>query len=325
MVEVSASRRGRALLWCVVLCCGMVFSASRHWSVAGASFRDCPSCPALNRIPAGQFLAGSTAEETLREHVDAELAAREQPQILVMVSRPFAMSIYPVTRQQYAGFVGETHWRGNGACATLLDGPSNRWGPEVRLNWRHPGFTQTDRDPVVCVNLQDATQYATWLTHKTGRRYRLPTGAEWEYAARAGATTARTWGDGREAACLYANVSDISRAKADNHGVVNPEHFFSCNDRFVRTSPVGSFRPNAFGLYDMLGNVWEWTADCLDADQRDAPSDTTARTSGNCESHVDRGGAWTNSPKYVRFGVHHPDLVTTRDTVLGFRVVREID
>lgn len=276
-------------------------------------------------VPAGRFLAGSSPEEIATDHVDAVLAAREQPPKWVEVARPFAMSRYPVTREEYARFIGDTHWAMQGPCAALEDGPSNRWTPRAEITWQQTGFHQTGRHPVVCVNFDDVNAYVDWLSRKTGRKYRLPSGAEWEYAARGGARTSRYWGDDRKSACLYANVSDIARANAQNKGVLDPEHFFPCLDRFVETSPVGAFRPNAFGFYDVEGNVWQWTADCLNSTLENAPSDTRLRVTGDCNSHEDRGGSWTNSPKYLRLAVHHGDLNGARTTVLGFRVVREID
>jgi formylglycine-generating enzyme required for sulfatase activity len=160
---------------------------------------------------------------------------------------------------------------------------------------------------VVCVNLADATAYAAWLSRKTGRHFRLPTGDEWEYAARAGTVGRLPWqGD----ICHYANVGDVSRARAHNRGVVDPATFMRCDDGHVTTAPVASYRPNAWGLYDMIGNVWEWTTDC-DGD--------------NCASHLDRGASWGNSPKYVRVAAKHPDLVGARTSVLGIRIVEELD
>jgi formylglycine-generating enzyme required for sulfatase activity len=210
-----------------------------------------------------------------------------------------------VTRGEYARFAAATGRTPDGPCAALVDGPANRWAVDAARTWRSPGFAQTDRHPVVCVNLADAQAYADWLGRRTGRRLRLPTGDEWELAARAGTTGPRWWGEGEP--CRFANVSDASRARAHNAGRPDPARFFACDDRFVETAPVGSFRPNPLGLHDMLGNVWEWTLDAADE-----PG-----------SHVDRGASWTNSPRYVDAGVKHADRVGARTTVLGFRLVEE--
>jgi formylglycine-generating enzyme required for sulfatase activity len=124
--------------------------------------------------------------------------------------------------------------------------------------------------------------------------------------------------------CEHANLSDISRAKAHNGGIADPATYFACDDGHVFTAPVGSFRVNPWGLHDMLGNVWEWTLDCLAQTQVGAPSDTSPRTDGDCASRINRGGSWTNSPKYVRAAAQHPDLADARTTVLGFRLVEDL-
>jgi formylglycine-generating enzyme required for sulfatase activity len=253
------------------------------------------------------------------------LALREQPPINVRIAHRLGVAKFEVTRAQFSVFARETRWNPDGPCAVLEDGPENRWGPRADRDWRNPGFDQTDQHPVVCVNIKDAVAYTDWLSRKTGHRYRLPSGGEWEYAARAGATTARPWGTQISGACEVANGSDISRANAHNRGALDPARFFPCNDGHVYTAPVGSFKANAFGLHDMLGNVLEWTSDCLNTRQDNAFTDGRARRTGDCQSQINRGGAWNNSPKYVRFATQHADLIDDRNSVLGFRVVREMD
>lgn len=263
--------------------------------------------PAAVRLPAGTFLAGSPAIETEALTVPPEQAAREQPQRMVQIGPGLAIQRTEVTRGEFARFAAATGWRPDGPCSYLADGPANRWEADMAHDWRNPGFAQSDRHPVVCVSHADAESYARWFSKRTGRRFRLPTGDEWEYAARAGTTGMRWWGDA--APCAYANVSDRSRAKAHNRGDVEASKFFDCEDNYVETAPVGTFKPNGWGLYDMLGNVWEWTSDC-------APD--------GCTSHLDRGGSWTNSPRYLRAAARHPDITGARTTVLGFRLVEEL-
>src|SRR5262249_46599041 len=152
----------------------------------------------------------------------------------------------------------------------------------------------------VCVSFEDAQRYVQWLSRKTGKLYRLPTEAEWEYAARAGTTTARFWGDGRERACDFANVADFTGAETLNWNKGNQDQVFQCRDGYANTAPVGSFRPNAFGLYDMLGNVFQWTEDCYHNSYDAAPSDGSAWTTGECKYRVLRGGSWNVSPRSVR-------------------------
>ncbi len=281
--------------------------------------------PAMVRIEPGHFIAGSSPAETAAVHYPALNAAREQPARQVAIPHAYAIGRTEITRGQFARFVQATHWRPDGPCSFLPDAFGAKWTTDMAHDWLHPGYAQTDNHPVVCVNLADANAYATWLSTMTGRHFRLPSNVEWEYAARAGTTTAHWW-DNREDAsnfCSFANLSDVSRARKYNHGVVEPSGYFACNDGYANTAPVASFIPNPWGLYDMLGNVWEWTADCLNADQINAPTDPRAR-GGDCTSHMDRGSSWGNSPKYVRAAAQHPDLVAARTSVLGFRLVEDL-
>lgn len=280
--------------------------------------------PAMITVGPGRFVAGSTPDETRAAHYPEASAAREQPARVIIIPRAFAIGRTEVTRGEFAHFARATGWQPDGPCGFLADGPANRWDADLAHDWRNPGFVQTDRHPVVCVNLSDARAYARWLSQQTGRHFRLPSGVEWEYAARAG-TTASRWWDDREtpSPCRYANVAGIERARAHNGGKVDPAKFFGCDDGFVETAPVASFRANPWGLHDMLGNVWEWTEDCLNADQTAAASDAGVRATDDCASHIDRGSSWTNSPKYVRAATQHPDLIGARNTVLGFRLVED--
>ncbi|MDH7973220.1 formylglycine-generating enzyme family protein [Sphingomonas sp. AR_OL41] len=281
--------------------------------------------PAMVRIAPGHFLAGSDRAETDAVHYPDLNAAREQPAHMVTVARAFAIGRTEVTRGQFAKFAAATGWAPDGPCSFLVDGPPSRWDTDRAHDWQHPGFAQTDAHPVVCVNTTDAEAYAAWLSRKTGRHFRLPSNAEWEYAARAGTVTAVYWGDRPAAdACRFANVLDASNARAHNRGVADPVVTFPCNDGYPDTAPVGSFRPNRWGLYDMIGNVWELTLDCLNANQVGAPTDTRPRNTGDCASRIDRGASWTNTRKYVRAAAQHPDLIVARTSVLGFRLVEDL-
>ena len=279
--------------------------------------------PAMVRIPAGRFIAGSDPAETSAAHYPNENARREQPAREVIVARAFAMERTEVTRGEFARFVAATGWKPDGPCSFLAEGIGAQWAADAAHDWRHPGFAQTDTHPVVCVNLADATAYAAWLSAETGRRFRLPSNTEWEYAARAGTSRATPWAAARAIPCRYSNLSDRARASAHNGGLADPLLYFACYDGYVATAPVASFKPNRWGLYDVLGNVWEWTADCLNPDQAGASGDTTPRTTGDCRSHIDRGSSWVNSPKYARFAAQHPDLAAARTSVLGFRLVED--
>jgi formylglycine-generating enzyme required for sulfatase activity len=291
---------------------------------AGSALRDCRYCPELVVVAAGSVVAGGNAAEQQREYVNTELAARELPAHTVTISRPLAVGRYEVTRGEFASFVVAIKRVIPPGCQ-VLNIRTNSWGSDAARTWGDPGFAQTDSHPVVCVSLDDANAYLEWLSSTTGHRYRLPSEGEWEYFARAGTTTTRFWGDGRSDACANANVADFTLA--DQLGITAPdaEVYFLCRDGYAQTAPVGSFKPNAAGLYDINGNVWEWTADCHNESYAGAATDGSARSDGDCSGHMDRGGSWVNSPKYLRTASRHKDVTGVRNTVLGFRVVRELE
>ena len=187
-------------------------------------------------------------------------------------------------------------------------------------SWRNPGLAQADSHPALCVSWNDARAYAQWLSRKTGQRYRLPTEAEWEYAARAGTSAARYWGDEPGQACRFANVADQSRFQTLSFG---QKH--ECNDGHYFTAPVGSYTQNLFGLYDMLGNVWEWTEDCWNASYAGAPSDGIAWLTGDCAQRVCRGGSWSTVPRFARSAARHKNAADHRDNLTGFRLARTLE
>jgi formylglycine-generating enzyme required for sulfatase activity len=231
---------------------------------ADQAFRDCTDCPEMVSIPAGSFVMGSPVSE--RDRGSGEI------QHQVTISKPFAVSKFEVTRKQFDQYIKESGDTKAKPCNT---------GDEA----------------VGCISWNDAQGYVQWLKHKTGQPYRLLSEAEWEYAARAGTTTVYYWGNNPGQACRYANVKDEKWAST-SRGF--PTMVFSCNDGYVGVAPVGKLTPNAFGLYDMLGNVWEWTQDCWNQDYNGAPSDGSAWETGDCNSHVLRGGAWGGEPLDVR-------------------------
>jgi formylglycine-generating enzyme required for sulfatase activity len=239
----------------------------------GQTFKDCEDCPEMVVVPPGRFTMGSDKQAT------------EQPLHEVVIIYPFAVGNYEVTHRQFAQFVRESGYDMGDSC------------------WQDPGSTLSDQHPVVCVSWNDAKAYAKWLTAKTGKPYRLLSEAEWEYAARAGTTTLRFWGDDERSACRYANVQWCG-AKS--------------------TAQTGQFKPNAFGLYDMLGNVVEWVEDCWNASYDGAPVDGSPWVTGDCISRVGRGGAWVVEPHYTRSAYRGWIISNLRDVDLGFRVARKV-
>jgi formylglycine-generating enzyme required for sulfatase activity len=281
----------------------------------GDTFKDCADCPEMVVVPSGSFMMGSAVSETTRENVPEQYASWERPRHPVSISRPFAVGKFEVTRRQFNDFVDATGHRAEG-CYWWT---GTEWKLNESRSWRSPGFGQTDRDPVTCVNWEDATAYVSWLSRKTGESYRLLSESEWEYVARAGTSTARFWGDGRDQACDYANAADLSfKSVAQNAVTLN------CRDGHPYTAPVGSFAANRFGLHDVLGNVWEWVEDCWNEDYSGAPANGRAWMSGDCGRRVLRGGSWLSRPGGLRAAVRVRLDARSRDLSDGFRVARTL-
>lgn len=299
---------GTVLVMALLSACTTASSSTSP--MVGQSFTDCHAvCPEMVVIPAGRFMMGSS-------DTDAEGAANERPQHEVVIAQAFAMGRYEVTRAQFARFVRATQ-RDMHRCAGENQPWSGKWDHEH--DYVNPGFNQTDHDPVVCVSWDDADEYAQWLSMLTGHRYRLPSETEWEYAARAGSRTARYWGEVINEQCRYGNgQADVAlELSAQTAGIAQ------CNDGFRFTAPVGSFRANAFGLYDMLGNAMEWVADCGHASHAGALSDGKVRPGGDCANHIIRGGSWRAEPRQMRATYRYPQS-NVRVYVFGLRLVREL-
>lgn len=241
--------------------------------------------------------------------------ADEAPQHEVSVPT-FAMGRYDVTRSEYAAFVRATGRSAGDGCAH----DSYTWRKRPELSWQNPGFNQTDRDPVVCVSWQDAKAYIAWLNGKVRRSssasgdgpYQLPSESEWEYAARAGTSTKFWWGEADTATSDHAWYKDNSGG---------------------HTHPVGLKAANTFGLYDMVGNVWQWTADCYAGSYSGVPDDGGVNDTGVSDPRpkgthlcmrVDRGGSWLFPPWALRSATRERNPVDFRDAYMGFRVARTL-
>ena len=293
----------------------------------GSVFRDCPDCPEMVVLPAGHFTMGSSAAEkswAASHGGSAEAVADEAPQHEVSVSA-FAIGKYDVTRADYAAFVRETGYPSGDGCGAGV----GEWKKQPGVSWQKPGFQQTDLDPVVCVSWQDAQAYVAWLNRKLGRMstageglYRLPSEAEWEYAARGGTTTKFWWGE------------DVTGAPARAWFKENCVSLSECARSGGRTHPVGTKPPNDFGLYDMAGNVWQWTEDCYDNSYAGTPADGRANetpssdaqakdSQGNC-LRVDRGSSYLFPAWLLRSGTRERNPADFRDVIMGFRVARTL-
>lgn len=268
---------------------------------SGSTFRDCPHCPEMVMLPAGSFLIGSPESEAGR-------GGDEGPRREVTVAAPFAMGVYEVTFEEWDACVSD------GGCGGYRPADAG-WG--------------RGRRPVTDVSWPDARKYAEWLSGETGHPYGLPSEARWEYAARAGTQTARYWGESAAEQCRYANGFDRDLARTNDKGLAMFEEYGltypACSDgQGDGTAPVGSYEPNAFGLYDMIGNLIEWTDDCWNPDHSGRPEDDGTRYSGDCSRRVLRGGTWAYPSEFLRSAYRFSFELEHRDNGLGFRVIRVI-
>jgi formylglycine-generating enzyme required for sulfatase activity len=283
----------------------------------GETFKDCSDCPEMVVIPGGQFVMGAGGGEEERESLAHEFRDRSGPQRTIAVKR-FSIARFEVTRAQYRAFAQS---RGRTADGCFFWNGAD-FELDERASWRSPGYQQEDAHPVTCVSWNDAAAYAAWLTERTGKKYRLPSEAEWEYAARGGTTGARYWGEDAKMACAFANGADLA-ARAQVPGAATWS-IVDCNDRHPYTAPVGSFRENAFGLYDMLGNVEEWVQDCWNANYSGMGKSSAAVTTGDCALRAVRGGSWIDAPVGVRAAYRVGSPTTVRVYRRGFRVAADM-
>ena len=265
----------------------------RHIQTPGTGFSDCADCPKMVVLPTGAFMMGATSRESGGVFL-------ERPKHRVAIARQFAIGKYEVTFAELDACTAD-----KGCKRRPFD---QGWGRGNR--------------PVVNVSYSDAKLYVQWLSAKTGGDYRLPSEAEWEYAARAGSTTERYWGNDAARACAFANVGDLTGTAS---GVVAGEaQMHTCSDGFRTTAPVGSFRANAYGLHDMIGNVWEWVADCWKNSYAGAPADGSAWMEGNCKLRIGRGGAYNSYQGYARAAARVPGPPNKFNRQLGFRVAKSL-
>lgn len=270
----------------------------------GTIFRDCPTCPLMIVLPPGDYVQGTPAGTP-----DTELF--EAPEHDVFIDRSIAASQHEVTVGEFAQFVAATH-RNVGGCWTY-DGA---WRLDSAASWKNAIEGQTALHPASCVSWDDANAYTQWLSQQTGQPYRLPSAAEWEFAARGGSSAVRPWTTDA-GACSQANVADQTASQRFPGWTTH-----ACMDTYVQSAPVGSFAANAFGLHDTLGNVFEWVADCWHDNYSGAPDDGSARADGDCSQHETRGGSWFTAPDFVRVSYRNRFATDYRSTSVGFRVVR---
>lgn len=282
----------------VLLACACGASAQEHKE---REFQECRDCPVMVGIPAGAFMMGSPASEHGRFDTEGPLHR--------VSVKAFAIGKYDVTSEEFLAFLRQTAYQPV-PCNSLLG-----------MAWRSPGDghayppdeVEPRRWPAVCLDWKDAQAYIAWLNAKVGRGkngpYRLPSEAEWEYAARGGTTTARWWGDA------------IGMDNADCNG---------CGSKWDDSELAGvdNFNPNPFGLYGVLGTAWQWTQDCWHPNYVGAPKDASPWMTGDCTKHVLRGGSWDNLPIFVRSAARSGGADDGGEydysSLAGFRVARDL-
>ena len=262
-------------------------------------------------IPGGTFRMGDLSGE----------GEDDEKPIHSVTVLAFRMGKYEVTVGQFRRFVEATEYSteaertvdGKEGCV-IYTGDGWKW--RRGHSWRNPGYSVVDDHPVVCVSWNDAQAFIAWLTEQTGESYRLPSEVEWEYAVRAGSTKKYYFGNSKSQLCRYANHADSSTDYSGRNK--------SCSDRIgERTTTVGRYLPNEFGLYDMHGNAWEWVQDCWNENYRGAPSNNRAWTGGDCSRSVLRGGSWGHAPEDLRSAARGRAVRSSRDDTIGFRLAQD--
>ncbi len=292
-------------------------------------------------IPAGEFLMGSgeSAEAIIKAYPQyghkPYYYADELPQHRVRITRPFYIGTCEVSNRQFRKFVESTGYKTQAEREEPNDPKgSGGWGFNQReekfegrrpkYNWRNPGFPVPDSQPVVNVTWNDVTAFCKWLSEKERKTYRLPTEAEWEYAARGGTTTRYWSGDDPESLARVANVADTDFFKAYPHYYPR-EKTVSASYGYSLPAPIGSFPTNKFGLHDVHGNVWEWTADWYDENYYSNSPIEDPKGPATGHQRVRRGGAWHSAPLYSRVSFRNYNTPQSRYPNLGFRVVRNVE
>jgi formylglycine-generating enzyme required for sulfatase activity len=262
----------------------------------GQTFQDHDWSPLMRIVPNGRFNMGSS-------DADQERASNEVPMHEVVIERPFAIAVFPVTCREFAPFASATREKMSGALE--WNGYDMEHLEDAR--WDNPGFPQSDRHPVTCVSFDDALRYVEWLTLAIGKKYRLPSEAEWEFVARAGTTGSYWWGSEAANGPAHYNRSEGSRG-----GEAFQSH--------LGTTSVSVTSANPWGICDILGNVWEWCDDTWHANYVGAPADGSPWVDERTDRRIVRGGSWSGDAAVLRCAQRRWVNRDHRMTNVGFRV-----
>ncbi|MHC8319532.1 dihydropyoverdine dehydrogenase [Pseudomonas sp. GB2N2] len=288
----SELRKFSLMAFAAAFACLLPFSTEAAAPIApGKVFKDCKDCPEMVVLPAGTFTMGTPEDEVGRE-------PDEGPQHPVTFAKPLAISRFQVLKGEWDAYLRDTGY-------VMPDG-DDRPGRECKAGI--PRYEYTHKHPAVCMDLKEATAYVAWLSKKSGKAYHLVSEALREYAARAGSNGPFPF--------PFDEGKEYSISKhANTYGAADGYNF---------TSPAGSFPANAFGVFDMHGNVYEWTADCLNENYIGAPSDGSAWLTGDCKVQRIRGNDWGEAPVFSRSGNRNAAFPDARGDWLGFRVARDL-
>ena len=281
----------------------------------GETFKECDPCPEMVVIPAGRFIMGSAEAERGHDRT-------EWPQHEVTIGQDFAVGKYEVTVRQFIAFLNAAVREGWFREMWVMPDPGDQGSSVLQeTDGKAVQFIAKDgreEYPITFVSWLGATEYANWLSRRTGGKYRLLSEAEWEYAARAGSQTAYHFGNDPSPICEFANLADITGMKKHNWSSAT-----NCEDGYADLAPVGRFQPNSFGLFDMIGNASEWVADCARPTYDGAPTDGSA-LEGRCETRILRGGSYQNLYGGLRSAKRYASPPDERTSTIGFRVGRSL-
>jgi formylglycine-generating enzyme required for sulfatase activity len=269
-------------------------------------------------IAAGSFVMGTPVATLPSGQAGAEAGT-----IVIQIPHAFALGRHEVTRREFTRFITASGYEPRPGCRTW-DPAIGRFSDDARRGWQNPATPvgAVEDHPVTCVTFADSRAYVEWLARETGEPYRLPSEAEWEYAARGGTTTLRPWGDAPEEGCEFANTYDVTADAAYRLGWPHA----GCRDGHADVATVGRFQANSFNLHDMIGNVQEWVQDCATGSYIGRPRDARAwEWLGGCKRRIQRGGSWLTPPDGSRsaYRVAAPEGDHSDDT--GFRIAKDLD
>jgi formylglycine-generating enzyme required for sulfatase activity len=305
-VEIIKKNRNYLIFFLLVFCCAVIY---HFYQSTQKIIFDCDSnCPKMLQVKPGKYLMGSNNDAPVGYE-------SEYPQHEVEISKPLMVSVYEITVQQFGEFVKDSGPVSDGGGCEVWTAGGHSF--DKSRGFETPAFSQEPQNPAVCVSWTAAIAYADWLTHKTGKPYRLLSEAEWEYVARSNSHSEYGFGDDESEVCAHANGADLTQDFQWGNQL--------CRDGVgVQTAKVGSYLPNGFGFFDMIGNAAEWVQDCRNDNYQGAPSDGSAWEQGDCNYRGIRGGSWEYGPKDLRVARRGWHIKRGNDTI-GFRVAYTVE